>query len=149
VATAIPALAALVALAVLVAASTIPPALATFDSIVAATALAARSVLAVLDFLATALAASTLAALAVLASIAAAAPAHIRSNFKSKRYGLALVAVAVQRAGTSKLQPLSSYPYILATKSVISNLRTVFDSQPNSLHNGFFQFTFHALGSVA
>jgi hypothetical protein len=148
VATAIPALAALVALAVLVAASTIPPALATFDSIVAATALAARSVLAVLDFLATALAASTLAALAVLASIAAA-PAHIRSNFKSKRYGLALVAVAVLRAGTSKLQPLSSYPYILATKSVISNLRTVFDSQPNSLHNGFFQFTFHALGSVA
>jgi cytochrome bd-type quinol oxidase subunit 2 len=128
VATAIPALAALVALAVLVAASTIRPALATFDSIVAA---------------------STLAAFAVLASIAAAAPAHIRSNFKSKRYGLALVAVAVQRAGTSKLQPLSSYPYILATKSVISNLRTVLDSQSNSLHNGFFQFTFHALGSVA
>jgi hypothetical protein len=53
------------------------------------------------------------------------------------------------KPGTSKLHALSSTPYISATRTVISNLGTVLDSQPNFLQNGFLQFTFRARGSIA
>jgi hypothetical protein len=45
--------------------------------------------------------------------------------------------------------PQSSTPHILATKTLASILRTLFDSQLDCLQNSFLQFPFHARGSVA